>query len=310
LRAQKLNDDQREWLKKARKADHHNHLALGLSRRCFNSEFSTTPVQFPISYQGLPGMIDFIHSSISPAMNSGELVVKFLERGIQAAIEDNVCLLEASVDISLIKHFNFSPVDFLEEVTPVVAKYSSVFTPILGMNKTITDEVLHEWVPVCLESNLFVGVDLYGLELGQDISRFTSLYDLATRKNLLKKIHIGEFSDSTSIEEAVILFEPHELEHGINAVSSSSVLKMIKERNIRLNVCPESNLQLGAVKSLADHPIRTLFDYGIDITINTDDFLLFGKTISDQYIDLVENKVFSFQEIEGIREASMRAITF
>ena len=79
-------------------------------------------------------------------------------------------------------------------------------------------------------------------------------------------------------------------------------MDLILENDMRLNVCPQSNLALGSIGSIANHPIRRLFDYGISITVNTDDLLLFGATITDQFVDLIEKNIFSYEEIDSIRK--------
>ncbi len=64
--------------------------------------------------------------------------------------------------------------------------------------------------------------------------------------------------------------------------------------------CPAG--KLGSTESIKNHPIRKLFDYGIKLTVNTDDLLLFDATVTDQFVDLLEKKIFSFEEIDSIRK--------
>ena len=77
---------------------------------------------------------------------------------------------------------------------------------------------------------------------------------------------------------------------------------LILERNIRLNICPQSNIALGAVKNLEAHPLRKLFDKGIKVTVNTDDLILFNTTVTDELYNLYTNNIFSFDELEIIRK--------
>jgi len=77
---------------------------------------------------------------------------------------------------------------------------------------------------------------------------------------------------------------------------------MILENDIRLNVSPQSNLSLDSVENTVSNPIRRLFDYAIKVTVNTDDLLLFDATVTDQFVDLLENKIFPFEEIDSIRK--------
>jgi adenosine deaminase len=58
---------------------------------------------------------------------------------------------------------------------------------------------------------------------------------------------------------------------------------------------------LGRVESIAKHPIRMLFDAGITVTVNTDDPLIFGKTISEEFLGLHDVGVFTASELDQIR---------
>ena len=154
----------------------------------------------------------------------------------------------------------------------------------------------------CISNGLFHGVDIYGKEDGRDVTPFRQLFQEAKEHGLKTKVHIGEFSDHKTIEETILLLSPDEIQHGIRAVDSEKTMDLILEHNIRLNICPHSNVALGASKNLTDHSIRTLFDRGINITVNTDDLLLFDATLTDQFVDLLNEGVFSFEEIDQIRK--------
>ena len=69
---------------------------------------------------------------------------------------------------------------------------------------------------------------------------------------------------------AVEVLELDEVQHGIAAAGSSRVMTELARRGVRLNICPTSNLKLGRVASLRDHPIRRLHDAGVRVTVNTD----------------------------------------
>ena len=153
----------------------------------------------------------------------------------------------------------------------------------------------------CVDSGVFKSLDIYGDENEQRLDGFLNIYKYAKTKNLKTKVHIGEFSDYKTIENTIELLEPDEIQHGIRAVESTYTMRMITERGIRLNICPQSNIALGAAADYPSHPIRKLCDSGIKITINTDDLLLFNASLTDQYISLIEHGVFTFQEMNEIR---------
>jgi adenosine deaminase len=91
-----------------------------------------------------------------------------------------------------------------------------------------------------------------------------------------------------------------EVQHGIGAASDDSVLRFLKERDIRLNVCPASNVMLSEVPSLAVHPIKRLVEAGLRVTIGTDDLLFFDKSISEQCADLIDAGTLTKAQVEHI----------
>lgn len=63
---------------------------------------------------------------------------------------------------------------------------------------------------------------------------------------------------------------------------------------------------LGRAKSYASHPIKKLYDYGIPITINTDDLLIFNQTVSQEYLNLFEAGLMTAEELNDIRETGLK----
>jgi adenosine deaminase len=79
-------------------------------------------------------------------------------------------------------------------------------------------------------------------------------------------------------------------------------MRFLADHQIRLNVCPTSNVMLGRVESIATHPVRKLFDAGVMVTINTDDVLMFGASVSEEFLNLYEAGLFTVGELEVMRQ--------
>jgi adenosine deaminase len=78
-------------------------------------------------------------------------------------------------------------------------------------------------------------------------------------------------------------------------------MRALANANVRLNICPTSNVKLGRIKSLAAHPIRALFDAGVRATIDTDDPLIFGTTLSEEFLAVFETGLMTAAELDAIR---------
>lgn len=285
------------------KADVHSHLHLAGSQRRFWSAYRNAQVHFPEKYNGLSGMIDFIYGPLNKVMLTKEDVIKFMDMAIQSAIDDNVIYLEASVDIDLARFFNDSIDLLIDSVIALKEKYKAKinFKPEIGVNKDLDlDKVYSDGIK-CIESKVFNSIDLYGQELGKDLKPFVRFYDMAKDFGLKTKVHIGEFSASHTVNEAIELLNPDEIQHGIRSADSDYTMDLILERDIRLNLCPTSNIMLGASKDLESYPIRKLYDYGVKLTVNTDDLILFNSTISDEYMKLINSNIFSYDEIMELK---------
>jgi adenosine deaminase len=286
------------------KADVHNHFHLGGAQKKLQEKYPNSKIKFPKKYNGLSGMIDFIYSHLNKLMISDKDVINFMEISIESSIEDNITLLEASVDINLARFFNDSVDNLIKEVKKIKEKYKGKidFRPDIGINKDLPIDKVYEYGNAFIESNIFNGIDVYGKEANQNLRPFKKLFESAKKNNIKTKVHIGEFSDFKTIEETIILLNPDEIQHGINAVYSKKTMDLILERDIKLNICPQSNISLGAVKNLKSHPIRKLFDKGINVTVNTDDLILFNATVTDELFNLYQKKIFSFNELNIIRK--------
>ena len=297
-------DISNNYFKKLPKADVHNHFHLGGSQKLFFKKYPEATFTFPEKYDGLPGMIDFIYGHLNNYLTTPEDVINFMEISILSSIEDNVTLLEASVDVNLARFFDGSLEEVIKQTKTIKEKYKSKidFKPDIGINKDLPIDKVYEYGEKCIDSGVFNGIDLYGKEANQNLKPFVNLFKTAKKNNIKTKVHIGEFSDAKSIEDTILSLNPNELQHGINAINSKKTIDLILERDIRLNICPQSNISLGTVKNIKSHPIKVLFDNGVKVTVNTDDLILFNATVSNELFNLYENNIFSLDELDIIRK--------
>ena len=73
------------------------------------------------------------------------------------------------------------------------------------------------------------------------------------------------------------------------------------ENNIRLNITPSSNVLLGRVSDMAHHPIDQLYRKGVNVTINSDDVLIFDSDVSKEYLSLYQSGCLTAEELDAIR---------
>jgi adenosine deaminase len=156
-----------------------------------------------------------------------------------------------------------------------------------------------------LELGVFKTLDLSGDEAAQPIEVFRAIYRRAKTHGLRLKAHVGEWGTADDVWRAVEALELDEVQHGIAASASPQVMRALAAAGVCLNICPTSNVKLGRVSRMADHPIRTLYDAGLRVTINTDDPLIFGCTLSEEFLALYQSGVMTAQQLDAIRLAAL-----
>jgi len=228
---------------------------------------------------------------------------KAVEAAFLQARSDGVKVLEMSLDIGYAPAFQTKPgqlVEILKQVHQSIAPGID-YRPELGFMRGQSIRTLIANLEPYLDLNYFKSVDLYDDEFAQPIRNFREVFRYVKRIGLKCKAHAGEFGDADSVKETVEELELDEVQHGIAAAASPAVMYWLADHHIRLNVCPASNIRLKRVRSYKTHPIRMLFDHGIQVTINTDDVLIFGAGVSEQMKRLYTCGLFTSAELDVIR---------
>ena len=150
-------------------------------------------------------------------------------------------------------------------------------------------------------SDVIIGLGIGGAERTGPARLFIPVFKSAIEHGLHVVAHAGEDIGPESIWDAINLLHVERIGHGTSAFLDPHLMGTLKERKIPLEICPTSNLFTGKyVKTLRVHPVRRFFDYGLFITINTDDPALFGTELNAEYIHLLTQKIFSLREIIAI----------
>jgi adenosine deaminase len=301
-----LQEENLVKIRKVSKGDVHNHCGLGMRFSTFNKWAGGNVKRPPKKIDGLKGLDNYIFNETMKYISEKEDIAFLIEETVKEAIEDGVKVLEASIDCHELIRFTEKN-EFFIMISHIRNKYNKYinFRPEIGMPKNISDENLDKLLIPCIDSGVFKSVDLYGDEIKDDFERFKDYYKYAKKKGLKLKVHAGEFHDYNNVKKAIEILEVDEIQHGIGSVSSEYIMDLIKERNIRLNICPSSNYILGAVKDMKEYPARKLFDKGVLFTINTDDLLIFDSGVSEEYLYLFKLGLFNVDELNGIRKNSL-----
>ena len=128
------------------------------------------------------------------------------------------------------------------------------------------------------------GFDLAGAEAGYPASDHQDALDRAHAGGLPITLHAGEGFGPESIRQALDLGHARRIGHGTRLHENRALVERVREEQIPLEVCLTSNVQTGVVPSLSDHPARRYLRAGVPISLATDNRLMSGVTLTDEYV--------------------------
>jgi adenosine deaminase len=132
----------------------------------------------------------------------------------------------------------------------------------------------------------FLAMDLADNEEGFEPKPFAPYFEAARKAGLRTTIHSGEAPNPKAalwIKDSIEILGAERIGHGIQAITSPEVMKMLIDQNIPLEVCPYSNYLTQAFKTHEEHPLKKLIDAGVAVTLNSDDPGMFASTLTDDY---------------------------
>lgn len=145
-----------------------------------------------------------------------------------------------------------------------------------------------------------VAFDLAGGELGNPASVHADAFAYAREHDLPCTCHAGEGDGASSIREAIHICGAHRIGHATRLIEDESLTEYVNDRRIALEICLTSNVQTHAVESYEEHPLRQYFDRGMNVVLNTDNRLMSGTTLTDEYHHAATQLGFSFDELSEI----------
>jgi adenosine deaminase len=163
-----------------------------------------------------------------------------------------------------------------------------------------------------------VGFDIAGAEAGNPPTRHLDAFEYMRDHNARFTIHAGEAFGLPSIHEAIAFCGADRLGHGVRIVDDIEVsddgkvglgrqASILRDKRIPLELCPSSNVQTGAVKSIAEHPFDLLARARFRVTVNTDNRLMSDTFMSREMHRLVEAFGYGWSDLERFTINAMKS---
>ena len=152
-----------------------------------------------------------------------------------------------------------------------------------------------------------VGFGIGGPEAGNPPGLFRAAFDRTRAAGLASLPHAGEIAGPESMWGALELLHADRIGHGVRCLEDPSLVALLRERQLPLDVSPSSNVCLGVAPGLAEHPLPRLLSEGLYVTINSDDPPMFNTTLTDEYLRIASAFGFGAELIEGLVLNGVRA---
>ena len=170
------------------------------------------------------------------------------------------------------------------------------------------------------------GFDIAGAEAGHPPSRHLDAFEYMRANSAPFTIHAGEAFGLPSIHEAIAFCGTDRLGHGVRVIDDitlpdgvdlaassfagaelGEIANVVRDKRIPLELCPSSNVQTGAVASMADHPFNALARLRFRVTVNTDNRLMSDTSMSKEFLRLAETFGYGWADFERFTINAMKS---
>lgn len=246
---------------------------------------------------------EFVGSVFTSAEAYHECASKMLAK----CAEQNVKYVETSFHIGALAGGTMTGPELIEAVKAAAPSGMTVHV-FMGMCHNDYQGVTREIIEDSMGWDGLYGIDLHGPEYWPLEEWTADVWSRAAQAGKKLKAHAGEFMPASFVKRCIEELGVRRIQHGVRCIEDEEVVDLILKENVILDVCPISNLKLAVkgVETMADHPIRRLFDRGVACTINSDDPFMFGNTLSEEYFALNHDLGFTKQELIQIAETGFR----
>jgi adenosine deaminase len=240
-----------------------------------------------------------------------ELVVRDFLAG-QAAQN----ILYSEVTYTAFTHYHFKGLPFAEQLAAInrarawaERELDTGMGLILDIPRPIDPDhgmLITEWAIAGMGQGV-VALGVAGPEADFPIAPFAACFARAHQAGLPCIPHAGETAGAESMWEALHITRPVRIGHGVRCLEAAALVEALCQRQIPLEVCPSSNVCLGIVDTLANHPLPRLLAAGLYVTINSDDPPMFNTTLTDEYLRIAETFALDEETIAHLVLNGIRA---
>jgi len=303
-----------DFIRRLPKTETHLHIEAALPFDLLQSLGDPRFAEAPDSWQPEFRFSDFtefdslILSMLAPWFTSAERYHQSARRTFALLREQNVRYVETSFHLGILEFISDSGTDVLAAIVDAAPADMEVRV-FAGMTSDLHHPPMDALIRDALRWRWLAGIDLHGHERYPVQAWTPEIWRNARDAGKETKAHAGEFGPAANVREAVEHLGVRRVQHGVRAVDDPDVVALLLRENVTLDITPISNLKLRVVPSMREHPIRKLFDEGVRCTVSTDDPLVFGNTLTDEYVALATDAGFTCAELVQLARNGFEAGT-
>ena len=165
-------------------------------------------------------------------------------------------------------------------------------------------ETLHDSLPF---RERIVGVGLDSSEIGHPPRDFKTVFDRAREDGLLTVAHAGEEGPPEYIWQALDDLKVSRIDHGVRCTEDPKLVERLREEQVPLTVCPLSNVKLRVFDTIQDHNLKRMLEFGLRVTLNSDDPAYFGGYVDENFYAAQEGLHLSRDDVYELTKNSFEA---
>ncbi|GKX67599.1 adenosine deaminase [Inconstantimicrobium mannanitabidum] len=301
-----LQENSLKGLESIPKSDLHSHAGRGGSITYIEqlANVKITPPSEP--FNSLKEMNQWLNDNVKCYCPGFSGYLKRVEAAFVQAKNDNIAVLALSFAIDEIDACGTID-NFISIMDGLHKKFApeTEFLPDLAVGyepgeQSKLDEIF--------SANWFRGIDICNYSRCYSMNELKKICQKSRDSKLILKAHIGEFGGADDVMRYAEELELNQIQHGIAAANSPQIMKWLAKHKIQLNVCPTSNIMLRNSLNYQSHQIRKLFDFGVPVTINSDDLIIFNATVSQEYLNLYNAGLMTADELNTIRLTGLNEV--
>jgi len=292
-----------DWVQSLPKTETHLHIEGSVEWDLGLQEMPELYGQKPASWHPDFRFADFTEfndsllSLAAPFFSSPERYHMQAKRMFQRLQSENIHYVEVSFHVAMATFIGCDGAEIVDAIKAAVP--SGLEVRLFG--GLLRNEEATPGMPEMMEKLLswkgLDGIDMHGHETSPLGDWAADYWRAAREAGLVTKAHAGEFLGAEDVWRAVDLLGVTRIQHGVGAVRDPRLVNHLVEQGIILDMCPVSNVKLRSAKDVGMHPIRHLFDAGVCVTVSTDDPMIFGNKLVDDYAYLFRHEGFTKAEL-------------